>query len=63
MLILCVATDVGLIELNWSEHETVLAVGEGGADAMTQVLGGFLTDAEVPRQLGADYPFQAREHQ
>ena len=62
MLILRLATDVRLIDFDRSEHEQVLAIGEGDADAMTQMRGGFLTDAEVVCQLGAGLSFQAREH-
>ena len=56
-LILRLATNVGLIDLDGSKQETVLVMGEGGADAMTQVPGGLLTDTEITRQLGAGHPF------
>ncbi|MCY4128269.1 MAG: hypothetical protein OXG15_03375 [Gammaproteobacteria bacterium] len=38
-------------------------MGEGRTDAMSQVPGGLLTDAEITRQLGAGHAFQAREHE
>ena len=63
MLILRLATDVGLVDLDGSEHESVLAIGERGPDATSQVPGGLLTDAEIPRQLSAGNPIQAREHE
>ena len=62
MLVLSLATAVGLIDLNRSKHVTVLTLGERGADAMAQVPGGLLTDTEFSRQLGVGSPFQVREH-
>ena len=63
MLTLRLTTDVRLIDFDRSKHQPVLPVGEGDTDAMSQVLGGFLTDTEVACQLGAGHPFQVREHQ
>ena len=44
-------------------HETVPSNGESRTDAMTQVPGGLLTDAEIAYQLATDRPFQACLHQ
>ena len=60
MLILCLSTDIGLIDLDGSKHETVLTISEGCTDAIAQVPRGFLTDPEVPCQLGTGDTFQTR---
>ena len=62
-MILRLATDGGLIDLDGRKHETVVAIGESHSDPMTQVPGGFLTDAEVALQLATGHPLQVREHQ
>ena len=59
MSILRPTADVGLIDLDRFEHEMVLPVGELSTDAMTQVPGGLLTDAEPARSLGTSHPFPA----
>ena len=63
MLILRLATNVRLIDLDRSEHQPVLVVGEDGSDAMSQVSSGFPTDTEVSCQLVAGHPSRAREYQ
>ncbi|MCY4127816.1 MAG: hypothetical protein OXG15_01110 [Gammaproteobacteria bacterium] len=61
-MVLHLTTNFGLVDLDGSERETVLTMGEVGADKMTQVPGALLTDAEIICQLGAGHPFQAHVH-
>ena len=63
VLILCLATDLVLIDLDRSELDAVLAIGTRSADAMFLVPGRLLTDVEVPHQLGISHLFQTGEHQ
>ncbi|MCY4130049.1 MAG: hypothetical protein OXG15_12520 [Gammaproteobacteria bacterium] len=62
VLILRPTSDVGLIDLDRSEHETVSVTREGYTNAMSWVPGGFLTDPEITLQLGAGNAPQTHEH-
>ena len=63
VLVLRLPTDVSFIDLNGSKHEAVFAIDKDRTGAMSQVPGGFLTDAEVTCQLRICNIFQAGLHQ
>ena len=60
MLILRFTTDLGFVDLDRSEYQTVLAIGERGANAMSQVPGGLLTvvaaETRCPHKRSASFP-------